>query len=66
MMQHQLDTNHAARLVTLRHPLRRCVLLRLHASDPFAIAVPIVAEMLFGIGLLARAAQNLAEWVRLR
>jgi predicted nucleic acid-binding protein len=66
MTRYLLDTNHAARLVTLNHPLRQTVLLRLQLGDTFAIAVPIVAETLFGIGLLPRAAQNLAEWARLR
>jgi tRNA(fMet)-specific endonuclease VapC len=61
-----LDTNHAAALVTLGHPLRQRVLSRLQAGDAFAITVPIVAETLYGIGLLPRAAQNLAEWARLR
>jgi predicted nucleic acid-binding protein len=61
-----LDTNHAAALVTLGHPLRQRVLLRLQAGDTFAITVPVVAETLCGIGLLPRATQNLAEWGRLR
>src|SRR5262249_11514834 len=30
------------------------------------ITVPVVTETLYGIGLLPRAAQNLAEWTRLR
>ncbi len=66
MTEYLLDTNHAARLVTLRHPLRQRVLLRLQAGDTFSIAVPAVAETLFGIGLLPRGTQNLAEWARLR
>ncbi len=66
MDNHLLDTNHAAALVTLSHPLRQRVLNRLQAGDTFAITVPVIAETLFGIGLLPRAAQNLDEWVRLR
>lgn len=66
MANYLLDTNHAAALVTLGHPLRQRVLLRLQAGDTFAIAVPVVAETLYGIGLLPRAAQNLAEWAKLR
>ena len=65
-MRYLLDTNHAAALVTLGHPLRQRDLSRLQAGDAFAITVPIVAETLYGIGLLPRAAQNLAEWARLR
>jgi len=66
MANYLLDTNHAAALVTLSHPLRQRVLQRLQAADTFAITVPVIAETLFGIGLLPRAAQNLAEWARLR
>lgn len=66
MANYLLDTNHAAALVTLGHPLRQRVLLRLQAGDTFAITIPIVAETLYGIGLLPRATQNLAEWARLR
>ncbi len=66
MVNYLLDTNHAAALVTLGHPLRQRVLLQLQAGDTFAITVPVVAETLFGIGLLPRATQNLAEWANLR
>jgi predicted nucleic acid-binding protein len=65
-VRYLLDTNHAAALVTLKHPLRQRVLHRLQSGDTFAITIPVVAETLFGIGLLPRAAQNLAEWARLR
>ena len=66
MANYLLDTNHAATLVTLSHPLRQRVLLSLQAGDTFAITVPVVAETLYGIGLLPRATQNLAEWAKLR
>ena len=66
MADYLLDTNHAAALVTLGHPLRQRVLLHLQAGDTFAITVPVVAETLYGIGLLPRATQNLAEWAKLR
>lgn len=66
MANYLLDTNHAAALVTLGHPLRQRFLLRIQAGDTFAITVPVLAETLFGIGLLPRAAQNLAEWEKLR
>jgi predicted nucleic acid-binding protein len=65
-VRYLLDTNHAAALVTLRHALRQRVLLRVQANDTFAITIPVVAETLYGIGLLPRGAQNLAEWARLR
>ena len=61
-----LDTNHAATLVTIGHPLRQRFLLHLQAGDTFAISVLVVAETLYGIGLLPRAALNLAEWTKLR
>jgi predicted nucleic acid-binding protein len=66
MADYLLDTNHAAALVTLSHPLRQRVLLRLQSGDSFAITVPVVAETLYGVGLLPRATHNLAEWARLR
>lgn len=66
MDKYLLDTNHASALVTPGHPLRLQFLLRLQGGDAFAICVPVVAETLFGIGLLPRAKQNLAEWARLR
>lgn len=66
MENYLLDTNHAGALVTLGHPLRQRVLLRLPAGDTFAITIPVITETLFGIGILPRATQNLAEWARLR
>ena len=44
MENYLLDTNHAATLVTLRHPLRQRVLLRLQAGDIFALTVPVITE----------------------
>lgn len=66
MADYLLDTNHTSPLVTLSHPLRERILQRLDAGDSFAICVPVVTETLFGISLLPRAAQNLAEWNRLK
>jgi len=66
MPNYLLDTNHASPLVTLGHPLREYILHRLDAGDRFAICVPVLAETLFGIGILPRAAQNLVEWKRLQ
>jgi tRNA(fMet)-specific endonuclease VapC len=61
-----LDTNHLSPLVTLDHPLRQRVLQSLGMGDAFAFAVPTLVELWYGLGLLPRAAQNLAEWNRLR
>jgi tRNA(fMet)-specific endonuclease VapC len=66
MENYLLDTNHAAALVTLGHPMRQRVLLSLQAGNTFAITIPVITETLYGIGLLPRATQNLAEWARLR
>lgn len=66
MTNYLLDTNHASPLVTLSHPLRRRILQSLNDGDNFATCVPIITETLFGIALLPRAIQNLAEWKRLK
>ncbi len=66
MAAYLLDTNHASPLVTTGHPLRQRVLQHLDAGDTFAICLPMLAELLFGIGILPRAAQNRVEWTRLQ
>ena len=38
----------------------------MQADDIFSIATPALAETLFGLRLLPRAKQNLAEWERLK
>jgi predicted nucleic acid-binding protein len=60
-----LDTNHLSPLVTVGHPLRERVLDSIEDGDTFAIAVPALTELLFGISLLPRALRNLQEWDRL-
>ena len=66
MTNYLLDSNHASPLVTLFHPLRKQVLSEMKEGHTFAIAVPILTETVFGFSLLSRAAENLAEWLRLR
>lgn len=66
MAGYLLDTNHLSPLVTLSHPLRQRVLNSLQEGGTFSIAVPALAEMLFGISILPRAKQNLEEWERLK
>jgi tRNA(fMet)-specific endonuclease VapC len=66
MTSYLLDTNHASPLVTLNHPLRQRILQKLDDGDNFANCVPGITETLFGISLLPRAKQNLAEWERLK
>ncbi len=53
-------------MITLSHPLRQQVLAALQAEHTFAITVPVLVEMLFGVGVLPRSEQNQAEWQRLR
>jgi predicted nucleic acid-binding protein len=60
-----LDTNHLSPLVTIGHPLRDRILLLSGQGGAFAIPAPAVTEFLFGIILLPRGEQNLAEWARL-
>ncbi len=66
MTAYLLDTNHASPTVTLDHPLRQLILEKLDQGDSFAICVPTVPELLFGISTLPRVSITLAEWRRLR
>ena len=59
-----LDTNHASPLVTPKHPLRKRIIRQHRFGDTFGIAVPSLAEVMFGIQTLPRAKQNLYEWER--
>lgn len=65
MTHYLLDTNHLSPLVTIGHPLRVRVLAQLGMGDEFAIPSPALTELLYGVYLTPRAAQNLAEWHRL-
>ena len=65
MANYLLDTNHLSPLVTLSHPLRQRFLRQRRQGDSFALAVPALTELLFGLQTLPRARQNLAEWNRL-
>ncbi|MFL5805750.1 MAG: type II toxin-antitoxin system VapC family toxin [Roseiflexaceae bacterium] len=66
MATYLLDTNHASPLVTLHHPLRRRVLAELAAGNIFTICIPVLAETLFGIGIVPRASQNRVVWAQLQ
>jgi predicted nucleic acid-binding protein len=46
--------------------LRQRILQRINEGNNFATCVPVIADILFGIVLLPRATQNLAEWKRLK
>ncbi|MFN8491665.1 MAG: type II toxin-antitoxin system VapC family toxin [Caldilineaceae bacterium] len=65
MAKYLIDTNHASPLVTTTNPLQHTILDRINQGHSFAICVPILAELLFGIGTTPRAAKNLLEWQRL-
>ena len=66
MTDYLLDTNHLSPLMTFTHPLRQRFLQQQQAGASFALPVPILTELLFGLGILPRAKQNLAEWDRLK
>ncbi|MFP3896616.1 MAG: hypothetical protein ACLFV5_07265 [Anaerolineales bacterium] len=46
--------------------MRQRVLEESDSGNNFAICVPVIAETLFGIGLLPRAERTLKEWERLK
>lgn len=66
MVNYLLDTNHLSPLITIGHPLRKKVFQNIRAGHTFAICVPVLTEMLYGIGTLRRAKQNQAEWARIK
>ena len=59
-----LDTNHASPLVTPGHALIRRMQQQQAQGDTFALCVPVLTELLFGIGIAPRAAQNLKLWTQ--
>lgn len=66
MSNYLLDTNHVSPLVTPGHPLRKLILSRVSAGDQMGICVPVLTEVLFGIGIAKRAVQNQIEWRQLQ
>ena len=66
MANYLLDTNHLSPLITPGHSLRQQVIIQLRNGDTFAFTVPSLAELIYGIGIIPRARQNLAEWQRVR
>lgn len=64
MANYLLDTNHISPMVTPEHRLRSLIIQRHDAGDTFSIAVPALAEVLFGIRVLPRAERNLRDWQR--
>lgn len=64
MTAYLLDTNHAASLVTPGHALILRMQQQQASGDTFALCVPILTEVLFGIGIAPRAEQNLQSWAQ--
>ncbi|RRR76572.1 MAG: type II toxin-antitoxin system VapC family toxin [Candidatus Viridilinea halotolerans] len=62
MTAYLLDTNHASTLVTPGHALILRMQRHQSLGDTFSICVPVLAEVLFGIGIAPRAEQNVALW----
>ena len=66
MTRYLLDTNHLSPLITVGHPLRTKLLLRMQQGDQFAIGVSALTELLYGIQVIPRSRQNVVEWEQLR
>ena len=66
MTRYLLDTNHISPLVTLSHPLRHRIFTNISNEDAFCVATLCITEVLFGMGMLPRAIDNLKEWERLQ
>ena len=62
MARYLLDTNHISPLVTPGHRFQSILQQHHNAGDSFHIAVPALAEMLYGIQTLPRAVRNLKDW----
>lgn len=62
MTDYLIDTNHLSPLISQTHPLRNRILRQCRFGDSFAIAAPVLTEVLAGIRMLPRASQNVAEW----
>ncbi len=61
-----LDTNHISPLVTFGHPLIKKMWKKVDGGDKFAIAVPALTELIFGISIIPRAKQNLLLWSEMK
>ncbi len=65
MTNYLLDANHLSTMVTDQHPVRQLILRQLRFGDTFAITTPTLAETLYGIQMILRARQNIADWRKL-
>jgi tRNA(fMet)-specific endonuclease VapC len=66
MSGYLLDTNHASRLIMPEHPFHQKLLLEAAQGHSFSICVPVLTEILFGIGILPRGSDNLRRWGAIR
>lgn len=64
MADYLLDTNHASPLVTPGHAVLLRMQRQLAQGDTFALCVPVLTELLFGIGIAPRAVENLRLWAQ--
>jgi len=62
MARYLLDSNHLSPLVTPGHRFRSILQEQQQSGDSFHVAVPALAEMLYGIQTLPRAVRNLENW----
>ena len=62
MTSYLLDSNHLSPLITLGHPVREKILLRLTQGDRFVVPTIVLAEFMFGMLLLPRVKQNREIW----
>lgn len=62
MTAYLLDTNHASPLVTPGHALILRMQRQQALGDTFALCIPVLTEVLFGIGIAPRAEQNVKLW----
>lgn len=62
MARYLLDTNHLSPLVTPGHRFQSILEQHQQAGDSFHVAVPALAELLYGIQTLPRAVRNVENW----
>ena len=65
MTHYLMDTNHLSVMVTEQHPVRLRIQRQLRFGDAFALATPTLTEMLYGIQMIPRSRQNVADWQKL-
>ncbi len=66
MVRYLLDSNHANRLIDLRHPTRLRIRAAIAQGDVFYLILPVITETVFGFSILPRAVRNRQEWQEVR